>query len=1026
MTGALPSGVSFDVPTGVLSGTPAAGSGGSYPLTVAAANGVLPNASQSFTLTVNEAPAFTSASSATFTTGAAGSFNVTVVGYPAPTVGMTGDLPSGVVFDSGTRVLSGTPAAGTGGSYPLTFTATNGIGTPAQQAFTLTVNQPPAITSADNMTFYAGNPSSFNFTATGFPAPGLSVTGALPSGVSFDGPTGVLSGTPGAGTGGSYPLTLAAANGVLPNASQSFTLTVNEAPAFTSASSATFTTGAAGSFNVTVVGYPAPTVGVDGALPSGVVFDSGTRVLSGTPAAGTGGSYPLTFTATNGIGTPAQQAFTLTVNQPPAITSADNMTFYAGNPSSFNFTATGFPVPGLSVTGALPSGVSFDGPTGVLSGTPAAGTGGSYPLTVAAANGVLPNASQSFTLTVNEAPTITSANGASFTIGTPDSFTVTVAGYPAPTVGLTGALPSGVVFDSGTRVLSGTPAAGTGGSYPLTFTATNGIGTPAQQAFTLGVARAGTTTFVTMAAPDPSVVGQTVTVNYVVAAVPPAAGTPSGTVAVSDGVISCSGTVAAGSCTLARVTPGTGMLTATYAGDTAFLGSTGSRSHTVTQAATTTVIAAHTPDPSVRNASVTVTFEVAVVAPGSGTPTGTVTVTDGVDSCAADVAAGSCAIPLGTPGGRTLTASYAGDTRFGASVSAGTPHVVIAPPSLAKGFGVASVPLGLATRLTLSVTNPAGNTVPLTGVRFDDVFPAGLVVATPNGLASSCAGTILGAAGSASVGLSDATLPVGGSCEVSVDVVGTSLGLKNNVTEVVTSVNGGDGNSASASLDVTGLVAQAELSHGFLWTGSLEARPGPAQQQQVFALEQNPYASYEVVVDAVSGDVQPIVVELLAADGSVVGSAQPTGVGASRSLRWVNPGSTPVSDQSVRIRSGGCTTGCGPDDLFRVRFYETTLGLARFNNTGSQATVLIVQNPTGFAVTGFAYSWAADGSLLATSPLTLAAHGTLVLDTSTVAAGSGGISLAHDAPYGALAAKAVVLDPATGFSFDTPLAPRER
>ena len=47
--------------------------------------------------------------------------------------------------------------------------------------------------------------------------------------------------------------------------------------------------------------------------------------------------------------------------------------------------------------------------TATLAGTPAAGTGGTYPLTITAANGVLPDATQSFTLTVDQAPAITSA-----------------------------------------------------------------------------------------------------------------------------------------------------------------------------------------------------------------------------------------------------------------------------------------------------------------------------------------------------------------------------------------------------------------------------------------------------------------------------------------------------------------------------------------------------------------------------------------------------------------------------------------
>ena len=57
-------------------------------------------------------------------------------------------------------------------------------------------------------------------------------------------------------------------------------------------------------------------------------------------------------------------------------------------------------MPTYSLAGALPSGVNFVGTTGVLSGTPALGTTGGYPLTITASNGVLPNATQNFALVV--------------------------------------------------------------------------------------------------------------------------------------------------------------------------------------------------------------------------------------------------------------------------------------------------------------------------------------------------------------------------------------------------------------------------------------------------------------------------------------------------------------------------------------------------------------------------------------------------------------------------------------------------
>ena len=63
--------------------------------------------------------------------------------------------------------------------------------------------------------------------------------------------------------------------------------------------------------------------------------------------------------------------------------------------------------------------------TATLAGTPAAGSGGTYPFTITAHNATAPDATQPFTLTVNEAPSITSADATTFTVGTAGTFTVT-------------------------------------------------------------------------------------------------------------------------------------------------------------------------------------------------------------------------------------------------------------------------------------------------------------------------------------------------------------------------------------------------------------------------------------------------------------------------------------------------------------------------------------------------------------------------------------------------------------------------
>ncbi|MBN9618414.1 MAG: hypothetical protein J0H43_01570, partial [Actinobacteria bacterium] len=344
--------------------------------------------------------------------------------------------------------------------------------------------------------------------------------------------TATLAGTPAAGTGGTYPITITATNGITPDATQSFTLTVDQSPGITSATSTTFTTGSAGTFTVTTSGIPDPALTESGALPSGVTFTDngdGTATLAGTPAAGTGQTYPITITAHNGIGTDATQDFTLTVDQAPGITSAASTTFTAGTAGTFTVTTSGVPNAALSETGALPGGVTFtdngDG-TATLAGTPAAGTGQTYPITITAHNGIGTDATQSFTLTVDQAAAVTSANAVTFgaaVAATP--FTVTTSGFPAPALSESGALPSGVTFTDnggGTATLAGTPAAGTAGTYPITITAHNGIGTDATQDFTLTVSVAPQTITFTSTPPTSPVVGQT----YAVAATGGASGNP--------------------------------------------------------------------------------------------------------------------------------------------------------------------------------------------------------------------------------------------------------------------------------------------------------------------------------------------------------------------------------------------------------------------------------------------------------------------------------------------------------------------
>ena len=106
--------------------------------------------------------------------------------------------------------------------------------TEASQSFQ--VGERASITSPSAATFTIGQIGLFTVTTTGAPTPALTESGALPGGVRFTdngNGTATLAGTPWAGRAGSYPVTITASNGVSPEATQRFTLTVDAPAAIT-------------------------------------------------------------------------------------------------------------------------------------------------------------------------------------------------------------------------------------------------------------------------------------------------------------------------------------------------------------------------------------------------------------------------------------------------------------------------------------------------------------------------------------------------------------------------------------------------------------------------------------------------------------------------------------------------------------------------------------------------------------------------------------------------------------------------
>ncbi len=498
----VPPGLTFTAGTNgtaTISGTPT--TSGTYAMDLSAVN-IYGTATQTLTITVPVGPLITSAATASFGTGEAGTFTVTTTGTPAPALTETGTLPSGVTFvdnGNGTATLAGTPGAGTTDSYPITITATNSGGT-ASQDFVLTVttvDTEPAITSAPSDSFAAGSAGTFSVTSTGTPTPSLTESGTLPTGVTFTADdtagTATIAGT--STEVGSYPVTITANSGFGTAATQTFTLTISPvAPVITSAGTTTFAGGQPNSFSVTTTGYPAPSLAESGTLPGGVSFKdngNGTGTLSGTPT--TAGSYPITITATNSGGA-TPQSFVLTVTAAgPAFTSQNAATATAGKSFSFTVTTSGVPAPSLSEAGALPPGLSFaasSNGTATLTGTPAKSAHGTYSLTFSATNAG-GTVSQPFTLTVDQAPAFTSGSKFSETAGTAFSLAVDTAGYP--TARLSASKLAGGMKFANNGDSAGTLSGSTkvkAGTYRVTITAVNAGGSHSQ-VLTLTVKAAG-------------------------------------------------------------------------------------------------------------------------------------------------------------------------------------------------------------------------------------------------------------------------------------------------------------------------------------------------------------------------------------------------------------------------------------------------------------------------------------------------------------------------------------------------------
>ncbi len=455
-----------------------------------------------------------------------------------------------------------------------------------------------------------------------------------------------------------------------------------------------------------------------------------TLAVTGAPR-----SVNLTASTVNGFYTAASTSVPFTVQADPTTTALTSTL----NPSTFG-QSVGFHAAVTSTISGLgtPTGTVQFVVDGTSFGSAVALVGGAADSTATTALGAGPHSVQAvytpsgswatstgnLTQTVNKASTTTSVtssvNPSVFGQGVTYSAHVAVvapgAGTPTGTVTFTAdgtPIGSPVAIDTSGNATSDPIASLVVGDHAISAVYSGDVPfAGSSDALTQTVNKAATTTNLDTSV-SPSVFGQDVTFTATLAVVSPGAGTPTGSVDFFDGTtllgaVPVTQAAGAGSAQLTTngLSVGSHAISAVYSGDGSFTGSTGSTTQAVNKASSTTTITQN--GPIVQGQPVTFSASVAFVAPGAGTPTGTVQfklngAAQGTP-VALDGSGNATSAPITglTPGGYTITAVYSGDGNL--LPSTGTIGQNVNPASTSITLHSSGSPSSYGSSVTLLAT----------------------------------------------------------------------------------------------------------------------------------------------------------------------------------------------------------------------------------------------------------------------------------------------------------------------------------
>ena len=492
---------------GTFTYTPDANANGSDDFTITVNDGTV-DVTETINVTINEvndAPTVSSTAAISISEDSAYSYTFSVSDVDGDALTLNAEtLPSWLSFDASSGILSGTPTNDDVGEHDVSLRVNDGT-VDVDQSFKVTVsntNDDPTVSSNAVTLIDEDSAYSYTFTASDIDVGDALTLSAetLPSWLSFDPAIGVLSGTPVNDDVGDHSVVLRATDATGAYAEQSFTVTVNntnDAPTITTTTSLTTDEGIA----LENIAFSSSDVDAGDTLTytfsnpaKGSVANNGDGTFTYTPDANANGSDDFTITVNDGT-VDVTETINVTINEvndAPTVSSTAAISISEDSAYSYTFSVSDVDGDALTLNAeTLPSWLSFDASSGILSGTPTNDDVGEHDVSLRVNDGTV-DVDQSFKVTVsntNDDPTVSSNAVTLIDEDSAYSYTFTASDIDVGDALTLSAetLPSWLSFDPAIGVLSGTPVNDDVGDHSVVLRATDATGAYAEQSFTVTV-----------------------------------------------------------------------------------------------------------------------------------------------------------------------------------------------------------------------------------------------------------------------------------------------------------------------------------------------------------------------------------------------------------------------------------------------------------------------------------------------------------------------------------------------------------